>query len=210
MLQSVQLLLRIRISDLQIRIGVIATQGGHGQNLPGIDIHHNAKSAILHIIAGNGCLHFLFQTSLNRCVQRKDHTAASLGFHQLFIGIGHIHFIIALAGDHPSCRALQIGVIGCLYPFAARIGGIGKTDNLRCQRTIGIVALGIRLQMNSGDLIGVDVCANGICCLFADLGSDLLIPLGDVFPLLQNPLRISIQKFSQYFRDSFQIRFGLF
>ena len=63
---------RIGVCQFQIVVGVIASQGGHSQNFPGVDIHHQAEGPILHIIPGNGCFHLLFQASLHRSVQRQD------------------------------------------------------------------------------------------------------------------------------------------
>ena len=182
--QLFQFLLHYRVQDLQILIGVVAPQGGHSQDLPGLDIHDHPKCAVLHLVAIDSILHLLFQASLNCSIQCQYQAAAWLGSDILFIGIGHIHFIIALCGDHFAGNTLKIAIIGRLDPLRAGIGGIGKSDHLGSQRSIRIIALGIGLQMDTGDPIFIHIRPDHSSGLLRNAGSDLLIPHGGILRLL--------------------------
>ena len=205
-LQFLKGLRLLGIIDFQIGIGVVAAQGCHRQNLTGVDIHHNAKGAVLHVVFINGFLHSFFQHLLHCGIQGQHHIAARNGLDILFIGKGHIHFIIALGGDDLSGGAGKIGVVGRFDPLRAHIGGIGKTKHLRCQSTIGIIALGIGFQVDAGDFLPVDKGTNLGSRRFVHPGGDALIAHFCICRLLGDPIRVYPQYFSQngrYFANIF-------
>ena len=112
--QLFHLLSKGRVLQLQIVVGIIAAQGGHGQNFTGLYIHHDAESAVLHRIAFDGLLHLVFKARLHGHIQRQNHIISRLRGQVILIGEGHIHLVIALGGDHFPHLPLQIAVIGGL------------------------------------------------------------------------------------------------
>ena len=200
---------RIGVRQVQVVVWIIAAQGSHGQDLPGIHIHHQSEGPILHIITGDGCLHLVFQAGLHRGVQRQDQTVPFLGRYIFFIRKGHIHFVIALGGDNFPGGTFQKTVIGRLHPFRAGVGGIGKTNDLGRQAAIGVVPLGVGLQMDTGDTVFIDIGADPGGSFFADPGRHLFVAHFDVRRLLFNPLGIQIQNLPQFFRNGRNIRLGL-
>ena len=103
-------------------IGVVASQGCHGQDLAGLAVHDQAKCAVLHIIAVYRCPELLFQDLLHRGIQRQNHAAPGMGGCKAFIGKGHIHFVIALGCDHLSGFPGEEAVIGRFHALAALAG----------------------------------------------------------------------------------------
>ena len=71
--QALNLRRRLGVCQLQIPVGVVASQGGHGKNFPGFAVHHQAKGSVLHIVPSNRRLHLLFQALLHRSVQGQNH-----------------------------------------------------------------------------------------------------------------------------------------
>ena len=129
---------RIRVCDFQIPVGIVASQRGHSQNLPGLAVHHQTECAVLHIVAGNGSGHLLFQTPLHHRVQCKDHIISGQGSNVIFIGKGHIHFVVALGGNDLAGAAGQEGIIGSFNALAALPCGIGKANHLSRQLGVGV------------------------------------------------------------------------
>ena len=170
--QLLQIFFDIRVVDFQVGIGIVAAQGRHCQNLPGVYIHHHAEGTVLHIIAVDCCLYLFFQTGLYRSVQGQNHAAAGAGGDKVFVGIGHIHFVVALGGNYFTVASFQEAVICRFHTFGASIGSVGKTDNLAGKTTIRVVSLRIRLNMDAGDVLLIDKAA--------DLSRGFLIhPVGD-------------------------------
>ena len=87
-------------------IGIVVSQCCHRQDLPGFYMHHHTECAVLHIVFGNSLLHPFFQASLHGHIQGQHNAVALAGCYVVFIGKGHIHFVIALGGDHAALTAL--------------------------------------------------------------------------------------------------------
>ena len=49
-----QLRCGVLVENLLIAVGIVAAQCRHGQDLPGLDIHHDAEGTVLDIVAVNG------------------------------------------------------------------------------------------------------------------------------------------------------------
>ena len=188
---------RLFIIDLQIIIGIIAALGGHAQNGAGVDIHHNGKGAVLHIVFLNGRLQILFQIILHRGIQRQHQTVAVGGLVILFIGVEHFRLIVALGGDHRARRALQHIVVVGLQPLGAAVGIVGKADELRRQRAVGIIALRRRLQMDSRQIVFVDELPHLVGSLPGLLVGYNLVAPGGIRRLFQNLALVHIQNFGK-------------
>ena len=199
----------IRVGYLQIIIGVVAAQRGHGEDFPGLAVHHQPEGPILHVIAPDGSLHLLFQAGLHRGVQCQNHAVALLGGHVVFIGKGHIHLIIALGGDDPPGPAGEVAVIGRLHPLTAVAGGIGEADDLGRQAAAGIHPPGGRLQMDAGNVLRIDVVPDFGSGFLADKGTHLLIALPGVSGLFRDPRRVFFQNFPQRLSQIPNVRLGL-
>ena len=198
------------IINFQIVVGVIVSQGGHGQDLSGFGIHHQTECAVLHIVAINGRCHLLFQAGLNCGIHSQHHTAPGPGADIILIGKGHIHFVIALGGDHPAGLAGEITVVGRLHPLTAGAGEVGKADDLGRQGAVGIDTHGIGLQMNAGDAVFIDECTDLPGSFLIHPAAHLLVAPLQVCCLLADPFRIFLQNFSQNPGNFFNIRPGLF
>ena len=198
------------IGDFQVIIGVKAPQGGHGQNLPGFDVHYHAKSTVLHIKLLNGLLHPVLKTSLHRGIQGQHHISPRDRSHIILIRKGHIHFVIALSGNHRASTAVQIAVITGFNSFRAAARGVGKANDLGRQATVRIQTLGARLQMDAGNTVFVDIFPNTIGSIGTDRCFQLFIAHGGICRLLGDPLRFQFQNFSQHPGKLRHIRFGLF
>ena len=113
------------------------------------------SKSILNIIPSDCRFHLLFEASLHRGVQRQNHAVPLPGGHVIFVGEGHIHLIIALGGDDLALFRLQKAVVGRLHTLRAGIGGVGKANHLAGKASEGVITLGGRFQMDTGDLIVV-------------------------------------------------------
>ena len=151
----------------------------------------------MHIVAGYGLLKPVFQAPLNGGIQGQDHITGPGGLHQIFIGIGHIHFVVALCGHNFPGPAGKEAVVGGLHPFTALAGNIGKADDLGRQASVGIAPPGGGLQVHPGYLLPGYVRPDFIGCLPLNASRHLLIPEAGIPALLQNPLGILFQEFTQ-------------
>ena len=111
----------------------------------------------MHVIAGDGGFHLIFQAGLNRSIQCQDQAVTFRRSDIFFIGKRHIHLVIAFGGDDFPGGALQIAVVGRLHALSACIGGVGEPDDLGCQAAVGIIPLGIGLQMDAGNTVFIDI-----------------------------------------------------
>ena len=195
--QALNLRRDLGVCQLQIPVGVVASQGGHGENLPGFAVHHQAKGTVLYIVAGNRRLHLLFQALLYRSVQGQDYGISLPGGKIVFVGIGHIHFVVALGGDHPAGFPGQKAVVGRLHPLAAVVGGVGEADDLGGQAFVGVHPLRGRFQVDARNVLPVDVIPDFPGGGFVDSGSHLLVALAGVGGLLGNPGRVFAQNLAQ-------------
>ena len=151
----------------------------------------------MHIIAGNGRLHLLFQAALYRGIQSQNHTVSAPGGNIILVRKGHIHFIVALGGNHPPRASGEEAVVGGLHPLHAIPSGIGKADDLGRQGAHGIHPLGSRLQVDTGDVVLADVlpdCRPGIP---VNTGTHLPVALAEIHCLLRDPTRFLTQKLPQ-------------
>ena len=128
----------LRVIDLLIIVGVKAPQGGHGQDFPGFAVHHQAEGPVLDIVAVHSGLELFFKAGLHGGIQGQDHAAPRMGGGEVFIGIGHIHFVVALCCNDLSGLAGEEPVIGRLDALAALPGTVGKADDLAGKASEGI------------------------------------------------------------------------
>ena len=199
----------LRICHCKVIVGIITSQCCHCQNFTCIYIHHHAKSAVLHIVTGDGMFHLLFQACLHCGIQRQDHTAAVPACDILFIGKGHIHFIVALCGYDFTGATLQKAVVGGFDSLRASVGRICKSDNLSCKAAVGIIPLAAGFQVDAGNILFINIIADLRRRLFIHSGSNLLIALGQVLSLGFDPLRIQVKDLRQGLGYFLQVRFGL-
>ena len=121
LLQLLQLRSRLFIRNFQILVGIVAAERCHGENLAGFGIHHQPESTVLHIVAGDGRFHLLFQTGLHRRIQRQDQAVPLIACNVLFIRKGHIHLVVALGGNNLSGFPFQKAVIRRFYALGALV-----------------------------------------------------------------------------------------
>ena len=165
-------------------VQVVAGGGGHGQNAPGLCIHDDAGGAV-----GGGKLirhgvQTLFQIILDGGVQRQCQVAAVLGGKILLVGVHHVVAGVVLGGHHHPALPLQLLLVAGLQPVQAGVVIAHEADDVGGQRAVGVVALGVRHQMDAHDLILVNVGADGVggVLLGAEL-DHLVLGLGVVHTL---------------------------
>ena len=163
----------------------------------------------MHVVTCDGGFHLLFQASLHRGIQGENHAVALAGSDVIFIGKGHIHFIIALGGNHLAGAAGQICIISSLHPFGAIVGSVGKADDLGCQGAKRVCSLGGRFQMDAGNVLLLDIVPDFRGSLLIHPGTDLLIALLDIPGLFFNPSRVLVQNLPQGLGQGRNIGFGL-
>ncbi len=194
------------VCDFQIIVGVIVAKGRHTQNFPGIHVHDNPKRPAGHVVSLNGGLQILFQIILHRGVQGQNHAVALCGFVVFFIGIGHLGLIVALGGNDLARRAFQIAVIECFNALRAGVAGVGKANDLTGQGAVGIVPLGVWLQMNAFNVILFNKRPHLIGFLRATLGGNELIAHFNIRRLLFDVVRIHIQNVGQGCGNQINVR----
>ena len=189
-LQPVQLLLYRRVADLQVVVGVVAAQGGHGQHFSGFHVHNEAKGAVLHVIFFNGGLHIFLQIVLQGGVQRQHHAVAIGSLVVFFKRIGHLRLIVALGGDDLSGGSLQGVVVVGFNALRTHVAGVGKADDLGRQAGIGIGPLGIRLHVDANDAVFHNEVPDFGGHFVWLLGGQHFVAHGDIRRLLPDPGRV--------------------
>ena len=92
------LIVRDRCNSRQIRlvgdgigiVRIVIPLYRHGQNLAGVDVHHNAAGTVSGLAAFRRLLHALLQEMLHHLVDRQHKTVAVLRFDKLFILERHV------------------------------------------------------------------------------------------------------------------------
>ena len=188
-----QLVVLFRIVDLEILIGVVASQRGHGDNIAGVHVEHDTERAVFHVVAVDRVLKLLLQIILHRGVNCQDYAVAIGSLVVFLIGIEHLGLVVALGRDDRARSTLQIAVVVGFQTFGADIFRIGKAQKLRRQRAVGIVAHGVRLQMHADDLVGADIFAHLIADLLRLTALEHLIAVLYIRRLLLDPARVQIE-----------------
>ena len=163
----------------------------------------------MHIIAVNGRLQLLFKNFLHSAVQGQNHIRPPLSGLETLIRKGHIHFVIALGGNHLAQLPGEIAVIGRFDSLGAIVGGIGKADDLGGQTPSGVDPHGGRFQMNAGNSLRIQIGAYLRRFLLGNIGSHLLVSFFQVTCLRFNPGSIPLEDFPQAGTKAGDIRPGL-
>ena len=208
-LQRFQLPGSLLVSHPLVVVGVVAAQGGHGQNFSCLAVHHQTKGTVLHIIFGDGLPEPVFQAALDRGVQGKYQVAAFSGYHQILIRKGHIHFVAALGGEYSGHWAGEECIVCRLDSFAALAGQVGKADDLAGQVSKRVAPADRGLQMDTGNVLLQNIAPDLIRRLRRNAAGHLLIAAAGILRLLQNPLGLFSQPFPQKEGELFQIYPGL-
>ena len=115
--------------------------GSHGQDAPGVDVHHDGAAPVLDGVGGDGLVQVFFHHFLDGGVQRQHQAVAVLGV----VGDGAaVRDGVAPGvadGDGPAVRSRQDIVVGFFQPVKAFPVRIGKAQHRRRKRPVGIIAL---------------------------------------------------------------------
>ncbi len=95
----------------------------------------------------------LFQHLLHGLVDGQYHVAAVDGVGILLKMELHLRSIIALGCGNGTVGASEGLIIGSLDAIKARIVAAHKAEHLGRQGTIGIIAAGIRFQIDASDVL---------------------------------------------------------
>ncbi|CDC68826.1 unknown [Oscillibacter sp. CAG:155] len=198
---AVQLGLKLFIIQRSVGIGIIGGVGRHGQDGTAVDIHDNAGTALGGVKLGDHAGKAFFQRRLDPPVQRQHQAAAVFRVIVLLILIEHIVAVVVPGGDGEARGPLEDAVILGLQAHAADIVVVDEAQHVGRQGTVGIIPLGIRLQVHTvdphgalvrvGDQHSVPIIVDGgqLIALVVDLAVDELADLiGDflVHPLFDD------------------------
>ena len=181
-----------RVVYLLILVGVKASQGGHGQDFSGFAVHYQAKGPVLNGVPVYGGLELFFKTGLHGGVQRQNDAASRWGVGVIFIGIGHIHFVVALCCNDLSGFAGKKPVIGRLDSLAALPGTVGKANDLAGKAPEGIGPQCRRFQVDAGNALLLHIGPDALGRLLRHSGTHLLIAAAGILPLLHDPPGIPV------------------
>ena len=184
----------VRIADRQKVVQIIAAQGGHGQDLPGVHIHGDGAGAVLNIVICHGLLQVLFHIVLDGLINGGDHVEAVLA-GVIFLKLGEQQFCSHGVGG-PDCPAGTAGkgfVILGFDPLKAVVIRAHKADQMAGQRGIGVIPLGIRLQADTPQAILALERANRIGLLLFQLPGHRHIPAALLPGFLVNLIIIHAQ-----------------
>ena len=207
--ELLQIFLGGGIVDLQVVIGVIRPHRRHGQNLAGVDVHHDAERAVLHIVLRNGSLHVLLKIILHRRVDRRNQAAAVGRLIVFFVGVEHFRLVVALCRDDSPGITLEGIVVVGFQALGADVFCIGKAQDLRRQRGVRVGTFGVRLQVHAPELIVTHIGPDLIGQVLRDLPFDDLIAHLRIGGLLDDIGLFKVQDLPQILGQLVEIHFVL-
>ena len=134
-------------------VGVVGRGGGHGQNRPGVHVHHDAHSPCRHMVLPDGIGQGVFEVVLDAGIDGQPQAAAfqrhPLGLVALFQRIapcvhGGEHHTV-LPGEHLVVLELQPAHTGVVY--------VGKAQHACQKLPLRIPAFGVLIDADAGDAV---------------------------------------------------------
>ena len=173
-------------------IQVVGRERGHRQHRAGVDVHDDARRALAGAEACLKLLHALFKVVLDGGIERGLQVAAVFRVEILVVLVEHGAAVAVARGDDHAALAGQHIVVGCLKAHRAAVI-VGKADDLRCERPLGIAAFARRAQENSLQVILVDEFPHLVCKLVVRLFLELFVLRVRFFHLFEDVPGVHIQ-----------------
>ena len=143
-----QLRLEQGVVDAVVVVDVVGGAGGDGQDAPGVGVHDNARRAVFRPVLGHHVLQPPLHVGLDDAVQGQLEAVAVLGVVVLLILEHDLGAAPVLGGDRQAGAALQLLVVEGLQAVGSPVVGVQKADDVGGQGAVGIVALGVGLQVH--------------------------------------------------------------
>ena len=185
------------VIDLQMVVRIVASQRRHCDDRASVYVHDDAECAVLDLVAVDGRLKILFQIRLHRRIHRQHKAVAVAGVVVFLIGKGHFRAVVSLGRHDLARRTLQIGVVVGLESLRTDVVVADEAQQLRTQRGIGVIALGVRFQIDALDVAVVDERAHLVRKLFGDLLLNDLVAVGLIGRLLTDEILRHVQNAAQ-------------
>ena len=172
-----QLALQLPVVEDAGLVGIVVRIRGHAQERPVIHIHHNSGSAVGGVELAEHGLHALFQGNLDVDVQGQHQVVAVLRVKILLILEQQGLVAVVLGRDGHAGFAGEVAVVFGLQAHAAFVVDVHKADHIGRHGVVGVIPLGIRLQVHSGEAVP--------------------LALGNLVPL---PINLPVDKFPDFVR----------
>ena len=151
-------------------IGIIAGEGGHGDNGTGIHIHDDTGGTVFRVELGDHAFHAGFQCRLHIGVQRQHQILAVLCVIILLILVQKFRAAGVSRRDGKAGGSLQCSFILGFQTHATLIFAVDKANDIGRQFRIGVVALGVRLEPHAQNALLL--LFGHFIALFIDLAVD--------------------------------------
>ena len=179
-------------------VQIIAVQGGHGQDRPGIYIHGDRAGAVLDIVIRHSLFEMFFNKKLDRRIQCQNQIKAIFpGLIGLEGGKEQIASVSVGGAQAPPGAAGERGIVFRLDPLQAVVIGTYEADHMAGQGGIGIIASGIRLQTDAAEIILRFQGADKVSLFFFQLARHRHIPGAAAGCLLSDLFRIQLEDIPQ-------------
>ena len=94
------------VHDRRVVVGVKLRGAGHGQDLHGLGIGHDAHAAVAHVVSGDALLQDLLGIGLDGAVNGQGQVIAVDRVHIVGVAVVQLVVLGGAAGDHPAGDAL--------------------------------------------------------------------------------------------------------
>ena len=146
-----QLLLEFAVIDLPVGVHVVGGAGGDGQDGPALGVHNHPRGPVLGPVFGDHVLQAPLHVVLDGAVQGQLEAVAVLGVVVLLILEHDLRAVAVLGRDGQARAALQLLIVQGLQAVGPVVVGVQKPDDMGGQGAVGVVALGVGLQVDPLD-----------------------------------------------------------
>ena len=198
--------LLILVADLLVVVQVKIPERDHAEDRAGARVHGNGGRAVLHVVVLDRLLQVLFEVILDGRVDGQVHVVAlRLVVIILVVDKEHIRAAVVRCADDAAGAAGEVAVIALLKAVAPLVVLPDKADDVRGQTAVGIVPLGIRLDLDADELFLFFERAHLFRHVRLDLALDDLIPAVGVFRHAQDLIIIDVENLGKFSRDQLRV-----
>ena len=177
-------------------VQIVGRQRRHRQHRAGVDIHDDALGTLAGTESRLKLLHAFLKVILDSRVERRVQIVSVFRIEILVVLVEHGAAVAVACGDDHAVFTGQLVVVRCLKAHRAAVF-IGKTDDLRGKRPLGIGSLARRADKNALEIVLVDELAHLVGELVVRLlGKDLVLRVG-FFHLFENVSSVEVQNFGK-------------
>ena len=160
----------------------------------------------MHVVVLDRLLQVLFEVILDGRVDGQVHVVAlRLVIVILVVDKEHIRAAVVRRADDAAGAAGEVAVIALLKTVTSLVVLPDKADDVRGQTAVGIVPLGIRLDLDADELLLFFERTHLFRHVRLDLALDDLIPAVGVFRHAQDLIIIDVQNLGKFARDHLRV-----